>query len=138
MILLATFAIWLLQTLDIHFNMVENGEGSMLAWISGLLAPLFAPLGLDDWRVVTAFISGFLAKESVVSTLGVLDVLSSLTALKAVPILIFSLLYTPCVATIATVRAELGGKWALFMVVFQCCLAWLVAYLGYQIALLLV
>ena len=136
-ILLATFCIWMLQTLDIHFNMVENGEGSMLSWLAGLLAPLFAPLGLDDWRVVTAFISGFLAKESVVATMGVLGVLSSMTLLKAIPVLIFSLLYTPCVATIATVRAELGGKWALFMVVFQCCLAWLVAFAGYQIALLL-
>jgi ferrous iron transport protein B len=93
---------------------------------------------LDDWRVVTAFISGFLAKESVVATMGVLGVLSSITILKAIPLLIFSLLYTPCVATIATVRAELGGKWALFMVIFQCVLAWLVAFAGYQIALLLV
>ena len=137
-ILLATFVIWMLQTLDFHFNMVENGEGSMLAWVSGLLAPLFAPLGLDDWRVVTAFISGFMAKESVVATMDVLGVLSTMTALKAVPVLIFSLLYTPCVATIATVRAELGRKWAFFMIVFQCVLAWLVAFLGYQIALLLV
>ncbi|MBP5539845.1 MAG: ferrous iron transport protein B [Bacteroidales bacterium] len=137
-ILLATLIIWLLQTLDVHFNMVENGQGSMLARVAGWLTPLFAPLGLDDWRVVTAFISGFLAKESVVSTLGVLGVLSSMTVLKAVPMLIFSLLYTPCVATIATVRAELGGKWALFMIVFQCVLAWVVAYLGYQLASLLV
>ncbi|MCR4566418.1 MAG: ferrous iron transport protein B [Bacteroidales bacterium] len=137
-IFLATLVIWLLQTLDFSFNMVENGEGSMLAWLAGLLAPLFAPLGLGDWRVVTAFISGFLAKESVVSTMEVLGVLSSLTVVKAVPMLIFSLLYTPCVAAIATVRAELGAKRAVVMVVFQCVLAWIIALIGYWIALLLV
>ncbi len=135
-IFLATLVVWFLQTLDFHFNMVENGEGSMLAVIAGALSPLFAPLGLGDWRIVTAFISGFLAKESVVSTLDVLGVLPSLTVLTAVPMLVFSLLYTPCVAAIAAVRRELGSRPALLMVLFQCLLAWVVAFLSYRLALL--
>ena len=116
--------------------MVENGEGSMLAWVAGVLAPLFAPLGLGDWRIVTAFISGFLAKESVVSTMEVLGVLGTLTVATAVPMLVFCLLYTPCVAAIAAVRRELGGKWAVFMIVFQCVVAWVLAFGAYRIALL--
>ncbi len=135
-IFIATLVIWFLQTFDFRFNMVENGEGSMLAWVAGLLAPLFAPLGLGDWRIVTAFISGFLAKESVVSTMEVLGVLGSLTVASAVPMLVFSLLYTPCVAAIAAVKRELGGKWAVFMIVFQCVVAWLVAFGAYRLALL--
>ena len=135
-IFVATLVIWFLQTLDFHFNMVENGEGSMLAWVAGLLAPLFAPLGLGDWRVVTAFISGFLAKESVVSTMEILDVLSTLTVATAIPMLVFSLLYTPCVAAVASVKRELGGKWAIAMVLFQCLVAWIVAFLVYRVALL--
>ncbi|MBR1576218.1 MAG: ferrous iron transport protein B [Bacteroidales bacterium] len=137
-IFVATIVIWFFQTLDFHFNMVENGEGSMLASISGLLAPLFRPLGLGDWKIVTAFISGFLAKESVVSTMEVLDVLSSLTAVTAVPMLVFSLLYTPCVAAIASVRREIGGGWALALVLFQCVVAWLVAFVAYHITLWIV
>ena len=135
-IFVATLVIWFLQTFDFRFNMVENGEGSILAWIAGLLAPLFAPLGLGDWRIVTAFISGFLAKESVVSTMEVLGVLGSLTMATAVPMLVFSLLYTPCVAAIAAVKRELGGKWAMFVIVFQCLMAWIVAFGAYRIALL--
>ena len=137
-IFVATIVIWFLQTLDFRFNMVENGEGSMLAWVAGLLAPLFRPLGLGDWRVVTAFISGFLAKESVVSTMEVLDVLSTLTLATAVPMLVFSLLYTPCVAAVASVKRELGGKWALAMVLFQCLVAWVVAFLAYRLALMII
>ena len=133
-IFVATLIIWFLQTFDFRFNMVVDGEGSMLAWIAGLLAPLFAPLGLGDWRIVTAFISGFLAKESVVSTMEVLGVLESLTVLTAVPMLVFCLLYTPCVAAIASVKRELGGWWALFVIVFQCLVAWLVAWLAYLVA----
>ncbi|MBQ9462638.1 MAG: ferrous iron transport protein B [Bacteroidales bacterium] len=136
-IFLATLVIWFLQTFDFRFNMVENGEGSMLAWIAGLLAPLFAPIGLGDWRIVTAFISGFLAKESVVATMEVLDVLSSLTTATAVSMLVFSLLYTPCVAAIAAVKRELGSKWALFVIVFQCLVAWVVAFGAYRLALLI-
>ena len=135
-IFIATLVIWFLQTFDFRFNMVENGEGSMLAWVAGVLAPLFAPLGLGDWRIVTAFISGFLAKESVVSTMEVLGVLGTLTVATAVPMLVFCLLYTPCVAAIAAVRRELGGKWAVLMIVFQCVVAWVLAFGAYRIALL--
>ena len=136
-IFVATLVIWFLQTLDFRFHMVENGEGSMLAWVAGLIAPLFAPLGLGDWRIVTAFISGFLAKESVVSTMEVLDVLPALTVVTAVPMLVFSLLYTPCVAAVASVKRELGGKWAVIMVLFQCLVAWIVAFLAYRLTLLI-
>ena len=135
-IFLATIVIWFLQTFDWRFNMVENGEGSMLAWVAGVLAPLFAPMGLGDWRIVTSLISGFLAKESVVATMEVLGVLGTLTVVTAIPMLVFSLLYTPCVAAIASVRRELGHKWAIFMIVFQCAVAWVVALLAYWIALL--
>lgn len=137
-IFVATLVIWFLQTLDFRFNMVENGEGSMLSSVAGFLAPVFQPLGLGDWRIVTAFISGFLAKESVVSTMEVLDVLSTLTLTTAVPMLVFSLLYTPCVAAIASVRRELGGKWAVAQILFQCLVAWIVAFLAYRVALLIV
>lgn len=137
-IFVATIVIWFLQSFDFRFNLVENGRGSILAWIAGILAPLFAPLGLGDWKIVTALISGFLAKESVVSTMEVLGVLGSLTVATAVPLLVFCLLYTPCVAAIAAVRRELGGKWALFMVAFQCLVAWIVAFAVYRIAILLV
>ena len=135
-IFLATIVIWFLQTFDWRFNMVENGEGSMLAWVAGVLAPLFAPMGLGDWRIVTSLISGFLAKESVVATMEVLGVLGTLTVATAVPMLVFSLLYTPCVAAIASVKRELGSKWAIFMIVFQCAVAWVVALLAFWIALL--
>ncbi len=135
-IFVATILIWCLQTFDFRFNMVSGGEGSMLAWLSGLLAPLFAPLGLGDWRIVTALIAGFLAKESVVSTMEVLGVISTLTVASAVSALVFCLLYTPCVATIASVRRELGGRWAAFMIVFQCVIAWVVAFAAYRLALL--
>jgi len=136
-ILIATLVIWFLQSFSFRFEMVENGEGSMLAWVAGLLAPLFAPLGLGDWRIVTAFISGFLAKESVVATMEVLGVLGSLNVATAVSMLVFSLLYTPCIAAIAAVRRELGGKWAIFVIVFQCLVAWVVAFGAYRIALLI-
>ncbi|MBR3074198.1 MAG: ferrous iron transport protein B [Bacteroidales bacterium] len=135
-IFVATLVIWFLQSFDFRFNMVQNGEGSMLAWIAGIMAPLFAPLGLGDWKIVTAFISGFLAKESVVATMEVLGVLSTLTVASSVSMLVFSLLYTPCVAAIAAVKRELGGKWALFVIVFQCIVAWLAAFGAYRLALL--
>jgi len=133
-IFVATIVIWLLQTFDFRFNMVENGEGSMMAWVAGILEPLFRPLGLGDWRIVTSFVSGFLAKESVVATMEVLGVTESLTVITAVPMLIFSLLYTPCVAAISSVRRELGDKWAIYVVIFQCVIAWIVAWFGYLIA----
>lgn len=133
-VFLATIVIWLLQSFDFRFRMVENGEGSMLAWLAGAMAPLFRPFGLDDWRVVTALITGFLAKESVVATMEVLDVTTLLTVHTAIPMLLFCLLYTPCVAAIASIRRELGRHWALFVVVFQCLVAWLVAWIGNLVA----
>lgn len=133
-IFLATIVIWFLQTFSIRFIMVENGQGSMLAWLAGVLAPLFAPLGLGDWRVVTALISGFMAKESVVASMKVLGVAALLTTSSAVSMLVFCLLYTPCVATISAVKHELGWKSALMMVVFQCAVAWLCAFFAYNLA----
>ena len=132
-IFVASIVIWFLQSFDFHLKMVD-GEGSMLAQIAGVVAPVFKPLGLGDWRVVTALITGFLAKESVVSTMQVLNVTSALTTLTAISMLAFCLLYTPCVAAIAAVKRELGGKLALWMVVLQCLVAWLVAWLAYLVA----
>ena len=133
-IFVATIIIWLLQTFDFRFNMVENGEGSMMAWVAGVLEPLFRPLGLGDWRIVTSFVSGFLAKESVVATMEVLGVTETLTVVTAVPMLLFSLLYTPCVAAISSILRELGDRWAIYVIIFQCAIAWVVAWLGYLIA----
>ena len=132
-IFIASIVIWVLQSFDWRLRLVDP-EDSMLASVAGLIAPLFRPLGLGDWRIVTALVTGFLAKESVVATLEVLNVTASMTALTAIPMLAFCLLYTPCVAAIAAVRRELGGKWALGVVVFQCCVAWVVAWLAYLIA----
>jgi ferrous iron transporter FeoB len=132
-IFVASIIIWFLQSFDFRFNMVD-GEGSMLAQIAGVVAPVFEPLGLGDWRIVTALITGFLAKESVVSTMQVLDVTAALTTVTAVSMLAFCLLYTPCVAAIAAVKRELGPKLALWMVIFQCLVAWLVALLAYTVA----
>ncbi len=131
-IFVASIIIWFLQSFDFRLNMVD-GEGSMLAQIAGVLAPIFQPAGLGDWRIVTALVTGFLAKESVVSTIQVLDVTQALTTLTAVSMLAFCLLYTPCVAAIAAVKRELGGKLAVWMVIFQCLIAWLAAVLVYQI-----
>jgi ferrous iron transport protein B len=135
-IFLATLVIWCLQTFDWRLNMVSDAEQSMLAGIAGWIAPLFSPIALGNWRVVTALITGFLAKESVVSTMELLGVTASLTTLSAIPLLVFCLLYTPCVAAIAAVRRELGPRWALFMIFFQCFIAWLAAWLVYHLALL--
>ena len=132
-IFVATIIIWLLQSFDFRFNFVEDSSRSILAWLAGLIAPVFSPLGLGDWRIVTALISGFLAKESVVSTMEVLGVTAALTAATAVPLLVFCLLYTPCVATIASIRRELGSKWAFFVVIFQCAVAWVCALAAYLI-----
>ena len=130
-ILLATVVIWLLQTFNFRFEMTGNGEGSMLAVIAGWIAPVFKPMGLDDWRIVTSLISGFFRKESVVSTMGLLGVTDILTPATAVSMMVFCLLYTPCIAAIAATRRELGSKWALFMVVFQCVVAWVAAFLAF-------
>ena len=129
-ILLATMIVWFLQSFDLHLNLVKDSSDSILAMTAGLLVPIFKPLGLGDWRICTALISGFMAKESVVSTLEVLfsgSIASVLTPLAAASLLAFSLLYTPCVAAIASVKRELGGKWAIGVVVWQCVVAWIVA-----------
>lgn len=135
-IFITTIIIWFLQTFDFRFQMVHGGQGSMLAVMANFVSPIFRPLGLDDWRVVTAFISGFFRKESVVSTMGVLGVADMLTPSSALAMLLFCLLYTPCVAAIAAVRRELGRPWAIAMILFQCTIAWLVALVGYRFALL--
>ena len=129
-ILIATIVVWFLQSFDLHLNMVESSQDSILAMIAGLLAPILRPLGLGDWRIATSLISGFLAKESVVSTLEILfggSVSAALSRLAAASLLVFSLLYTPCVAAIASVRRELGRKYAAGMVIWQCAVAWAAA-----------
>ena len=133
-IFLATLVIWFLQTFDFHFQMVENGEGSMLASVAGWIAPVFRPLGLGNWQVVTALISGFMAKESVVATLEVLNAMPLFTTVTSISMLVFCLLYTPCVAAMAAVRRELGTRWMFFVIVFQCMVAWLCAWIAYLIA----
>ncbi|MGM9788580.1 MAG: ferrous iron transport protein B [Candidatus Cryptobacteroides sp.] len=130
-IFLATIVIWFLQTFDFRLNLVSDYSDSILARVSGLISPLFEPLGLGDWRVLTSLVSGFMAKESVVSTMNLLGVGEILTTASAVAMMVFCLLYTPCVAAIAAIRRELGGKWAVFVVVFQCLTAWLVAWIAY-------
>lgn len=139
-IFVATIVIWFLQSFDLHFNLTADSQNSILAVVAGLIAPVFAPLGFGDWRISTALISGFMAKESVVSTLSVLtgsmDVIHKiLTPASALSLLIFCLLYTPCVAAVSSVKRELGGKWALVVVVGQCVVAWIMAALVYAICL---
>ncbi|MCI8465858.1 MAG: ferrous iron transport protein B [Lachnospiraceae bacterium] len=132
-IFVATILIWFLQTFDIRLNVVTDSKDSILAGAAGAISPLFAPLGFGDWRVCTALIAGFMAKESVVSTLSVLfgataGLLTVLTPAAAGALLVFCLLYTPCVAAIASIKRELGGKWAAGVVIGQCVIAWLCAY----------
>ncbi len=131
-ILIASIIVWFLKSFDLRFNLLaeEESANSILAAISGVLVPVLRPLGLGDWRVATALISGFMAKESVVSVLKVLyagGVAATMSALSAASLLVFSLLYTPCVAAIASIRRELGGKWALGVVLWQCAVAWVAA-----------
>ena len=130
-ILIATIVVWFLNTFDFRLNLVTDSHDSILASVAGLLVPVMKPIGLGDWRIVTSLISGFLAKESVVSIMETLfgDGLASLGALAAASMLAFSLLYTPCVAAIAAIRRELGGKWAAGVVLGQCLIAWIVALL---------
>ena len=131
-ILLATMCIWFLQSFDLHFNLVTESKNSILAMISSVLVPIFVPLGLGDWRICTSLISGFMAKESVVSSLQILfggAVSASISPVAAASLLVFSLLYTPCVAAIASIRRELGRRWALGVVLFQCGVAWIMALL---------
>ena len=133
-IFIASLVIWFLQTFDFHFNMVENGEGSMLASVAGWIAPIFRPIGLGEWQIVTALVSGFMAKESVVATLEVLDAMPLFTTITSISMLVFCLLYTPCVAAVAAIRRELGTKWMLFIILFQCAVAWICAWFAYLIA----
>lgn len=143
-IFVATLLIWFLQTFDHHLNVVSDSHDSLLAMVGGLIAPIFVPLGFGDWRISTALITGFTAKESVVSTMTVLlgsgtDALAGLfTPLTAIVFLVFTLLYTPCVAAIGAVRKELGGTWAFAVVVLQCLVAWIVAFAVHAVGSLLV
>ena len=133
-IFLATIVIWFLQTFDLHLNLVTDSQNSILAAVAGLIAPIFTPLGFGDWRISTALITGFMAKESVVATLSILfgstaSLQAVLTPLSAAALLAFCLLYTPCVAAVASIKRELGGKWVAVVVAGQCVIAWLAAYL---------
>lgn len=132
-IFVATIIIWFLQSFDLRLSLTADPQQSILAWLASGIAPLFAPLGFADWRVSTALITGFMAKESVVSTLTILygssaAFAAALSPAAAAPLLVFCLLYTPCIAAVASVKRELGGKWALIMVANQCIVAWLAAF----------
>ena len=133
-ILVATIIVWFLQSFNFHFDLVKGSHDSILASISGLLVPVFRPLGLGDWRIITSLFSGFMAKESVVSVLEMLfsdegGVEAVLSLGTAFPLLVFCLLYAPCVAAIASIRRELGAKWAVFVVIWQCVVAWVMAFI---------
>lgn len=141
-IFLATIVIWFLQSFDPALNMVTDSQDSILAMIAGMIAPIFGPLGFGDWRVSTALISGFMAKESVVATLTVLfgsveTMMTVISPLSAVSLLVFCLLYTPCAAAVASIKRELGGKWAWNIVLFQCAIAWVAAFVVRGIGMLL-
>lgn len=140
-IFVATIVVWFLQTFDFHLNTVSDSKESMLAVVAGVLSPLFVPLGLGDWKIVTSLITGFMAKESVVSTLTVLfgsetALFAALTPLAAAGLLVFSLLYTPCIAAVASVRRELGTRWAVGVVIWQCAIAWAAALIVRLIGLM--
>lgn len=141
-IFIATIIVWFLQTFDFRLNIVTDSKNSILAMIAGYIAPAFSPLGFGDWRIVTSLVAGFMAKESVVSTLSVLfgsidHVLAALSPLSVAALLVFCLLYTPCIAAIASIKRELGGKWATNIVIGQCVIAWICAFLTRMIGLLI-
>ena len=141
-ILIASIVVWCLKSFDVHFNLVSDSQNSILALAAGTIAPLLRPIGLGDWRICTSLICGFMAKESVVSVMGLLfrtqgGVAGALTTVSALSMLVFSLLYTPCVASIAAIRRELGRGWALGVVVWQCAIAWVMALLVRLLALAL-
>ncbi|MDD7220708.1 MAG: ferrous iron transport protein B, partial [Clostridia bacterium] len=142
-IFIATIIIWFLQTFDTHLNVVTDSQNSILALIAGVITPVFKPLGFGDWRISTALITGFMAKESVVSTLSILvgsaaQFASVITPLAAASLLAFCLLYTPCVAAIASIKRELGAKWAALVVIGQCVIAWIAALLVKCVGMLFV
>ena len=131
-ILIATIVVWFLSHFNFRLNLVADSHDSILAAVSGVLVPLFKPLGLGDWRIVTSLISGFMAKESVVSVMQVIFLTEEamkaiITPPAAASMLVFSLLYTPCVAAVAAIKRELGGRWAFAVVVWQCLVAWVMA-----------
>lgn len=141
-IFVASIVVWFLQTFDFRLNIVEDSRNSILAYVAGVISPIFKPLGFGDWRISTSLIAGFMAKESVVSTLTVLtggtgDITALLTPLAAVALLVFCLLYTPCVAAIAAIKRELGLKWAVWIVVFQCAIAWVCAFVVQTVLMML-
>ena len=139
-ILIATIIIWFLQSFDWHLNIVSDSSQSLMAMISGWIVPLFVPLGLGDWRIVTSLISGFMAKESIVSTMELLfgdSLTATITTGSAITMLIFSLLYTPCVASIASIKRELGSKWAVGVVIWQCAIAWIVSFIARAVCLVI-
>ena len=139
-IMVATIVVWFLQSFDLHFNLISDSRTSILATIAGLLVPLMRPIGLGDWRICTSLFSGFMAKESVVATMQILfgeNIQSVLSTLTAASLLVFTLLYTPCVAAVASVRRELGRKWAWAVVLWQCAVAWIVTLLVRIILILL-
>ena len=140
-IFVATIVIWFLQTFDVRLNLVADSQSSLLASLAGVIAPVFQPLGFGNWQISTALITGFMAKESVVSTLSVLlggvELTAFMTPLTSVSLLVFTLLYTPCVAAVGSVKQELGGKWAVAVVIGQCVVAWIVALVVRSIGLLL-
>ena len=140
-IFIASIVVWFLQTFDFGLNVVSGSNTSILAIIAGFIAPIFAPLGFGDWRISTALIAGFMAKESVVSTLNVLvggaGIGSILTPLSAASFLVFCLLYTPCIAAISVIKRELGAKWAVGIVCLQCAIAWLCSFIVFSVGSLL-
>ena len=140
-IFVATIVIWFLQSFDLRLNLVADSQSSLLASLAGIIAPVFAPLGFGNWQIATALITGFMAKESVVSTLTVLlggmELTTFMTPLTVVSLLVFTLLYTPCVAAVSSVKRELGGGWAWGVVIGQCLVAWIAALLVRTIGLLL-
>ena len=138
-IFVATVIVWFLQSFNLHLNLVTDSKDSILALIAGIIAPVFAPLGLGDWRICTSLLCGVMAKESVVSTMQILfgtGIQSALSTAGAAAMLVFSLLYTPCIAAIASVKRELGGKWAVIMVVWQCLIAWVMAFVVHAVVMI--
>lgn len=138
-ILVATIVVWFLQSFDAHLNFVTDSSTSLMALVASAIAPIFRPLDMGDWRIVTSLIAGFMAKESVASTMQILfgtSIATAIAPITAATMLVFVLLYTPCVAAIASIRRELGGKWAFGVVIFQCVVAWIAAFIAHAIFLL--
>lgn len=141
-IMLASIVVWFFKSFDFHLELVDSTKDSMLAAIAGILVPIFKPIGLGDFRICTSLISGFMAKESVVSVLEVLfdeagGVSAAISTLSAVSLLVFSLVYTPCVAAVAAIGREMGRRWAVVVVLWQCVVAWIAAFIVYYAGMLI-